>query len=256
MNLSNITILVTRPEPQGTELCQQITELGGNAISFPTIAFTPPPDTDAFAKGIAQLSEQEWLVFISPQAVRASVPAIRQSWPHLPPTVKFAAVGAGTAKALKAAGYDVALQPSNEWSSEALLEMCEFQQVTGKKIAVIRGVGGRGLLDTVLQDRGATVLAVVAYERVMPEIDIRPCLQQLKEGKIDAAVCTSFEGVSNLKTLLGGDAWPLLQKIPLIVMSERIKTLAQDLGFRTIWVTKNASVTAILELIVQRRNEL
>lgn len=146
MNLANVSILVTRPEPQGAELCQQITELGGHAISFPTIAFAPPPDADAFANAIAQLGGQEWLVFISPQAVRASVPAIRQRWTHLPSTVKFAAVGAGTAKALKAAGYDAALQPSSEWSSEALLALPEFQNVKDKHIAVIRGVGGRGLL--------------------------------------------------------------------------------------------------------------
>lgn len=251
-----LTILVTRPEPHCSELCRAIEVLGDHAIPFPTIAFAPPPDITSFHAAIQQLGNQSWLIFISPQAVTASVPAIRQAWPNLPPSVQFAAVGAGTAKALRAAGYDSAVQPDGEWSSEGLLAMPEFQQVRDMPIAIVRGVGGREMLDRELAARGAKLLPVIAYERVLPKTEVTPCIHALKTGQIHLVVCTSFESVNNLKKRLDKSVWPLLEKIPLIVMSERVKLLAEGLGFRTIWVTQNASQTAIVDLIAERRNEL
>lgn len=254
--LRNLTILVTRPEPQCTELCREINTMGGRAIAFPTIAFAPPPDIQAFQAAIQQLGNQTWIIFISPQAVVASVPAIRQTWSTLPPTVQFAAIGAGTAKSLIAAGYQSAIQPDTEWSSEGLLAMPDFQQVQGMSIAVVRGVGGREMIDRELRLRGAQVLPVIAYQRIVPDIDLTPCLNALQAKQIDMIVCTSFESVNNLKNMLGDAAWPLLEKIPLIVMSERVKLLAEALGFRTIWVTRGASQAAIVELIAERGNVL
>lgn len=255
-NLHNLCILVTRPEPQGRELCKLITDQGGQAVSFPTIAFAPPPDLQAFQQAIMALGEQDWLIFISPQAVYSSMIHIRNAWPQLPSTVKLAAVGAGTAKALRAAGYTVTAQPTTEWNSEALLDLPEFQSIAGKKIAIIRGVGGRELIDKQLAERGAHILTVLAYERVLPAIDVSNCLNLLKQNIIDMVVCTSYEGVRNLKILLGEAGWFYIKDIPLIVMSERIKTLAHDLGFQTIWVTRNASQTAILDLMAERRTKL
>lgn len=242
-------ILVTRPEPQAAELCHLIRERGDQATPFPTIAFAPPPDQHAFLAGIQTLNKQDWLIFISPQSVRASIAYI----PALPSTVKIAAVGAGTAKALNAAGYTHILHPVAEWHSEGLLDLPALQSVANKKIAIIRGSGGRELIDKQLAERGAQITTIIAYERVLPVIDAQPCLNLLRQREIDSIVCTSFDGVRNLKILLGETAWPQLQTIPIIVMSDRVKMLARDLGFQTIWVTQNASQAAILDLLAEKR---
>jgi uroporphyrinogen-III synthase len=254
-NLINLRVLVTRPEPQASELSQLIENAGGVAVNFPTIEFAPPLDMDSFHDAINHLGNQEWLIFISPHAVYASVPFIRQRWPEFPPQVKFAAVGEGTAKALFEAGYNVAAVPENQWNSEGLLAMPVFQpsQISEQKVAIIRGVGGREYLDKVLAERGARVTPVIAYQRVLPQIDVTDYLSMLKQHRIDVIVCTSFEGVRNLKILFGQTGWTYLQVLPIIVMSERIKMLARDLGFQTIWVSRNASQTAILELLVTLR---
>jgi hypothetical protein len=55
-----------------------------------------------------------------------------------------------------------------------------------------------------------------------------------------------------LKTLIGHAGWTYLKELPLMVMSERIKMLACDLGFQTIWVARNAGQTAILELLHEK----
>ncbi len=252
----SICILVTRPDPGGAELCELIQAQGEIALHFPTIIFAPPPDQAAFEETIAQLGEQDWLLFVSPQAVRASVPAIRRAWPVLPESVQFAAVGAGTAKALDEAGYRVACMPDSEWSSEGLLDSDEFQDIEDKHIAVIRGEGGREILEKILRERGAEVISVVAHQRTVPAMETNPYLPLLKDDKIDMIVCTSWEGVSNLKQLFGKAGWPALKRIPLIVISERIKALAEDAGFQTIWVASNASHQAILTTIAEKREEL
>lgn len=236
-------VLVTRPEPQGSELCTLIQAQGDEAISFPTVAFAPPAKLPAFEL----LDEQDWLIFISPQAVRATISQVK--FKHL----NIAAVGAGTAKALYLAGYKNVSYPEMECHSEGLLALAQFQTVEGKKIAIIRGAGGREIIDKTLRERGAKVLTIIAYERVLPDINIEPCLALLKRDSIDVIVCTSYEGVRNLKILLGETGWPYLKNKPIIVMSERIKMLAHDLGFQTIWVTRNPSQTAILDLLVERR---
>jgi uroporphyrinogen-III synthase len=254
-DLQDLHILVTRPEPQADELCRLISARGGYPIHFPTIAFAPPPDESVFQESLTHLAEQDWLIFISPQAVYASIAHIRRVWPHLPETVKWAAVGSGTAKALLQAGYQVTLTPDSEWSSDGLLAMPALQQVQGKKIAIIRGVGGRELLDKTLAERGAHILPVIAYQRILPYVDVSDCLKRLHQHQIDVIICSSFEGVNNLKILLGDAGWPYLSEIPVIVMSERIKVLAEDLGFRRIWVAHNASQTGILDVMVEKRKK-
>jgi uroporphyrinogen-III synthase len=74
-------------------------------------------------------------------------------------------------------------------------------------------------------------------------------LQLLQDKKIDVSICTSYTGVANLKQLVGISAWPYLQNVPLVVMSERIKQLASELGFKTIWVATEASNKGLIEAI-------
>jgi uroporphyrinogen-III synthase len=247
-SLTGLSVLVTRPAPAGLTLCDLIKANGGNAFHFPTLAFVPTDQT-LFEETVRQLGEQDWLIFISPQAVFASVPTIRRIWPHFPPQVKFAAVGAGTAKALLDAGYRASAYPTEEWSSEGLLALPEFQSIAKQKVAIIRGEGGRELLAQQLTERGAYVFHAIAYQRVIPPLDAHPVLQLLNQHQLNVAVCGSFESVKNLKDMLGAESWPLLKKLPLIVMSERVKMLAQDLGFQTILVTRNAGNDAVIELL-------
>lgn len=246
---SALYILITRPGEAGAELCTAIESRGGKAMHFPVIAFAPPADEQAFHHAIATLGEQDWVLFNSPQSVRAVVPAMRAAWPQFPETVRFAAVGAGTAKALHEAGYVAACIPESDWSSEGLLALPEFQQVSGKKIAIVRGEGGRQLLDKVLLERGAVVTACIAYRRILPIVNADACRGLIHDGKISAIVAGSYESVSNLLLLLGSAIAPEWYRIPLIVMSERIKTLAAASGFQTIWVPQTASQQAVLDVI-------
>lgn len=256
IELNGISILVTRPHPSGEALCHHIIKQGGLAVHFPTIVFGPPEETDAFQTVAKALPSQEWLIFISPQAVHASIPALSQMWPHFPSQLKLAAVGAGTAKALEDADYKVAAYPKTQWNSEGLLDLPDFQTIAGKQITIVRGEGGRDELEKKLIARGAKISHLVAYQRLLPKIDVYPIYKLFKQHKIDVMMASSCQGVRNFKILLHALPWSYIKDIPLIVVSERIKNLALDLDFQPIWVAQNASHEAILQILAERRSEI
>ncbi|EKD70617.1 MAG: Uroporphyrinogen-III synthase [uncultured bacterium] len=252
MGNNAISVLITRPDPQGSVLCERIRERGDNAIHFPTIEIIAPDNQALMLEKITTIGEQDWLIFISPQAVFSSIPYIRQAWPIMGDTVNFAAIGAGTAQALHEAGYQNVVHPLTDWNSEELLKLPEFQAINEKKIAVIRGENGRDLLEKSLVERGAFVTPIVCYRRALPNIH----LQKYTEFLINVIVCTSYDSIKNLKILVGEMGWKSLKQTPCVVVSDRIKKLAHDLGFQTIWVAKNASHEAILKMLAQKRNEI
>ena len=255
-DLQDLHIMVTRPDPAGSMFCAWIEKQGGRATHLPTIAIVSLSDSQAFVDALSFLAEQDWLIFISPQAVYQSIPAIRKRWPHLSTQAKFVAVGGGTAKALSDIGYPVDLQPETDWSSEGLLQLPLFQSLLNQKIAIIRGAGGRELLEKELRSRGGKILSVMAYERTLPLLTMKPYLALLQDKMIDLVIGTSGEGIQNLKILIGKDGFHSLKKVPLLVVSERIKRLAQDLGFQTIWVARQAGNEAIAECINAKKDEL
>ena len=250
-----LTFLVTRPNPAGEALCQLIRAQGDHAIHCPTIAFKAPCDKTLFLQSMEKLPEQDWIIWISPQAVYATLDSLQHLKDQLR-EVKLASIGAGTANILIKAGFHVAAYPKTQANSENLLALPPFQSIKDKKIAIIRGEGGRDYLEKTLTQKGAHVFSVVVYERILPTIAVESYITPVKQKMIDAIICSSGEGVSNLKHVMGIAMWEILRDIPLIVVSERIKILAQRLGFQTIWVARDADHDALVEIIRRNRNVL
>lgn len=243
--LNGLTVLVTRPKPQGELLCDQIRQAGGRAIYFPAIEIKPPADIVTMTKQIAGLNQYDWIVFVSPQAVYQSAPTIRNCWPQFPANVKVAAMGGGTADALRKAHFPVDLHPVDDWRSEGLLEEADFQTLAGKKVALISGDNGREFLAETLAVRGAQLTNIISYQRCLPKADISQPINLLQLHEIDIILCTSGEILVNLKTLLE-KAWAELQFVPIVVVSERMQMLAKQLEFKNVLLAKNASHEAML----------
>lgn len=247
-DLHNLRVLVTRPGVGGDTLCAAINSQHGQAIHFPTIAFLPPLDSLAFQEEVSKIDQQDWLVFISPQAVYASSSTIQKKWPEFPWQVKVAAVGAGTAQALQKVKLPVHVFPAENWSSEGLLDLPEFANIAGQKILLVRGEAGRPELAEGLTARDAIVSHLISYQRSLPQIDVSEYLTLVKGGAIDVIICASTEGMENLKELLK-PTWQFLQFIPIVVVSQRMVDVARELGFKKILMAKNASQNAIMEIL-------
>lgn len=233
--LAGIGVLVTRPQGQAHRFMQRIAELGGEAWWLPGLVIEPPADMTSFTQVVNDLEGFEWVVFISPTAVECAWPAISARG-GLPPGVRVAAVGQGSARALAERGVSDVLTPvAGKADSESLLALPELQVMAGQRVAIFRGEGGRPLLADTLRARGAEVRHAVCYRRVLPKLDAAPVLQAWRAGRIQAVTAFSRDSLDGLVGLLSPEGRELLYKTPLFVPHPRIAEHARALGIaRTI----------------------
>lgn len=247
-------IVITRPEDQAKQLASLIKRQGGNALLFPLIAISPLDDYDSFSLQIETLPRQDWLIFISSNAVQFGMPRLLQALGQLPSTLKFAAIGPITAAELKKFAIDDTLTPNGRFDSEALLALPEMHDVAGKNIMIVRGVGGREVLAETLRRRGAHVQFAECYRRTNPQTTMRVLDEYWQQHRLDALVITSSEAMRNLLQLAeietDGDLPLWLRSTPLCVNHQRIAEMPLQKGLR-VAVTQAPGDEAMLDCLIQ-----
>ncbi|NOZ54699.1 MAG: uroporphyrinogen-III synthase [Gammaproteobacteria bacterium] len=247
--LHGVTVVITRPAKQAGSLAQLINIAGGHVIHFPVLEITDPSDDASLNAVLERLAQFDIAIFISPNAVDRGMSRL-SAWGGLPPTLKVAAVGKGSAKQLASYGHKTDIFPTQKFNSEALLAMPAMQAVAGKRIVIFRGEGGRELLATTLQQRGAQVVYAECYRRTKPATDSSELMQRWAQHDIDLIVVTSNEGLHNLYDMVGALGRKWLIKTSLVVVSERSVALAQSLGFeKPPLLAEQASDASILAAI-------
>lgn len=233
-------ILITRPAHQARLLFERIEAQGGQCFLFPAIEIADVADKKIVQDSIQTLFQQDIAIFISPNAVQKAA-ALIETWPE---PCKIAAIGEGTAQAVRALNWPVNFVPEKQFNTEALLMLPAFQAVTDKNIILFKGEGGRELLVTTLRDHGANVTEVIVYRRVLPKPEMIPDL-----NKINLIVCTSHLALQNISLLFEKNKDQLFNK-QLLVSSERIVDFAKQLGFvKSPLIAENASDDAIMKVL-------
>jgi uroporphyrinogen-III synthase len=248
--LDGVRVLVTRPRDQAEGLALRIEQEGGEVVRFPVIEITAPRDTRALHAIIDRLDEFALAIFISPNAVNRALDLIIQRRGKFPGHLSVASVGRGSAKALEHLGIKNVITPADRFDSESLLALPVLQQVTGKRIVIFRGEGGRELLGNILMQRGATVEYAECYQRVRPDTDAAPLLERWARGLIDIVSITSLDGLHNLLNMVGKAGRPWLLRAPVVVISERLAAACRELGFENAPIlAREASDEAIVAAI-------
>lgn len=250
-------IVVTRPREQVAHVADLIRSAGGRAILFPTLEIADTGNRRALNALIDRLDAFDYAVFISPTAVNRAVSMIR-SRRQLPPQLRVAAIGKGSARELRRFEIANVLLPHDRFDSEGLLALSEFVEPRGKSIVIFRGEGGRELLGDTLAARGARVEYAQCYRRVRPAGDAQQLLKAWARGEVHAIMVTSAEGLRNLFEMVGtlGRHW--LRKTPLFVPHERIAAVARDLGIAGVVVTDPGDeglVTGMIRFFADQRIE-
>jgi uroporphyrinogen-III synthase len=110
-------IVVTRPEARSGELVRRLEALGHEVAVCPLVAIQPLGD------GAVDLGGYDWVVVTSRTAAELLAARAVGPWPRV------AAIGPGTASALRGAGHEPALQPSVS-TQEGLV--AEFPRPAGR----------------------------------------------------------------------------------------------------------------------------
>ncbi len=254
--MSAARILVTRPQPLADEWQNWLQRQGYDVQAIPVMALEALADFESeqrIKSVVLNLDQYQKAIFVSRNAVHYAAQWLEDYWPQWPIGLECLAVGRATADALAPLDLPVAAlgDERSAMNSEHLLASSALSDVSGEKIAIFRGQGGRELMTQTLTQRGAWVEHCELYRRVVPEQSAPLIKQWFESGqRADLVVVHSGESLTNLLEMArrtGTDS--LLRERGLLVPGERVAQLAQNEGLTNLWVARNAGNDAMLEQI-------
>lgn len=245
-------VLVTRPPRQAASLVARLEARGLRVLAVPTVAIEAI-DQPALRRRVDEvLPGAERIVFVSPNAVARGFALFDSVGVTIPPGCRPAAVGEGSAHALREAGCRSVDAPIEGAGARALLAAPAFANVAGERVVIVRGEGGLGNLAPALRERGARVEELAVYRRVRPPIDLREVAAGWQAGWLRVTIVTSGTGLRNLHDAARGAARSALLATRLVTVSERIAGAAGVLGFiHAPVVARDPGEEAITEAVVR-----
>jgi uroporphyrinogen-III synthase len=248
-----IRCLVTRPEHQAAGLSRSLQQHRFEPLLFPTIEIEAAPLNDFLEHLDTHIASYDVLLFVSRNAVDYCFHFLNGD--VLPSHVQVGVIGSGTLAALHLHGHSTLIIPKGDFNSEGLLAASALQQVEGKRVLIFRGQEGRNLLGDTLRERGASVDYCEVYRRALPK-NARQRYQNMVEanGAPEVAVFTSSEGMRNSFNILDQSQCQQLLEIPWLLISERMRETATDLGHNEdIIIAKSASDEGLLQALINWR---
>lgn len=255
-SLQGQTVLVTRSRRQAGELMGLLQGQGAQVILFPTIEVLPPAHPEVLEQALRDLGRFQWLVLTSPNGVRA----VRRAFERLGldaaalAGLQVAAVGPGTAQALRAWGVEPDLMPER-FETTYLADALVDQGVAGAEVLVARSLLGSPVLVDRLREAGARVTEVEAYriQVVREEGGATPekVREALDQGAIDWVTLTSPSTATGLVQRLGGweAGWSARARVACIgpVTAQRCR----ELGLPVAVESPVSSLPGLVEAMVQ-----
>lgn len=245
-----MTILVTRPSPAGEQLVSRLRALGRVAYHAPLIDFAPGGDLPRLPQALQQLNPGDLVFTLSQHAVSYANAVIRRTGLQWPAHLAYYAIGRTTALALHRVSSQPVDYPRERETSETLLLMPALQALSNRRAVILRGNGGRALLGNTLSERGAAVSYYECYQRSPVHYDGAEQSAHWQRAGVNTLVVTSGEMLKQLHTLVPDyyrSTW--LLQCRLVVVSERLATLAQALGWSAVRVADNADNDALIRAL-------
>ncbi|WP_394550117.1 uroporphyrinogen-III synthase [Pantoea sp. SGAir0183] len=241
-----MTILVTRPEPAAAELVSRLHAQGKQAWSLPLIEFAPGADLPSLPASLTTLRRGDMVFLLSQQVIHYTQHAVK-AWPA---DLDYYAIGRSTALAFHTVSGLQVTWPHAQENSEALIKLATLQQVSGKRALILRGNQGRELLSETLMARGAQVFYAECYQRCQKHYDGAIEGRRWRDRHVSTLVVTSGEMLHQLYSLfpeVDREEW--LLRCRLIVVSERLASVAANLGWQDIHVAEGADNDALLRAL-------
>ncbi|EMF4672400.1 uroporphyrinogen-III synthase [Providencia stuartii] len=243
-------ILVTRPEPAGSELVAAIKAKGAEAFALPLIQVGPGAELDLLGSRLQQLTQNDLVFLLSKNAVWYADLTLKQAGRNWSDKLSYYGIGRSTGQYFEALTSKMIRWPEHGETSEALLSLPELQFLEGKRALLLRGNGGRELLASTLRSRGAQVEYCECYTRHPVLYDKAEFNQQWVNKGITDIVISSGQMLALLNELIAENtkAWWFNRR--LLVVSERIADQARQIGWQQVCVANSADNNALLEALL------
>ena len=244
-------MLITRPRAQAAELAVRLEQEGAVTHIEPVIDIKEPADWGPVERALQNLGRFNWLVFTSANGVQAFLGRLKHVGLDLRALgkSKLAAIGPGTAEALRAFHLKPDLVPP-EYRSESLA-LALKEPARGQRVLLVRADRGREVLREELQ-AVADVEQIAVYAQV--ELDLRgsAVIDELRQGKIDYVTLTS----SNIaRALLRGlDAESRAQivsgRVRLVSISPITSAAIEEMGLPVAAEASVYTTAGVVEALV------
>ena len=241
-------ILITRPLAQ-TENLKALLKVAN--IDY---AFFPAFEIKKISTEVLN-KKYDVIIFISANAVNYAEDYFDEIFVE---PFKVFAIGPITAQRLIDKDIKVDCFPKFNASSMELLAMQECSELIDKRILIVRGKGGSETLkDNLGKFNQVDYLEV--YERVPCEFSSlhAQSIKVFLDSTNGVLMAGSNESLSNVVRLFNFDSsnnFDKLKSRKLIVFSQKIKVLAEKLGFENIKVTVNPSDQGLMNELIKEKN--
>lgn len=225
-------ILVTRPKRRSAGMAGRLREAGAEVVELPAAEPRLLEDTSFLDRTLERLADFRWAVFTSPSGVELFFEYLRREKKDIRPLMglKFAVIGAGTAKALCRYGFYADYMPENFYAKEL----------------------GRGLAETILHEmkeeekRGENGRGGAGCGKPVKVL-------LLRAQKASPALCEELARAE----IPFEDAVLYRTEFPAPSMqAERVKILLEKKAFDYVTFTSESTVKGFLELLSPTDEEL
>ncbi len=243
-------VLVTRSREQASVLSEKLENLGAEAWEYPTIKIQDPDDLAALDNAVAHAGDYSWIIFTSVNGVKAFFQRLKAQKLDIRTLkdAKICAIGPKTAEALEERGLLVDVMPE-VFRAEAVIEALKDRIQTGDKVLLPRADLARQVLVDSLQQLGADVHEVIAYQTVLAdETDTQLLLEKLQAGEIHVVTFTSSSTVTNFLKLIG-DHRDLLQGITMAYIGPVTAETAEKNGLKVDICAEQYTIDGLVNAI-------
>lgn len=245
--LKGCRILLARPELAAKDLMQQIAKQGGVSTCMPLFAIKSLLTPALMQQLKDQLKVNKVGIFISRNAAEIALPLI-----DFTDKIQWACMGPVTEQYLRQAGLKHVLCPSAlPYDSTSLIKQFAQSKIilANNRVLIITGKDGDNWLADALESYGAIVETVAVYERIMPQVDLAEFEQLFGiPSKIDIILITCVTSLENLHNLSQQTGIDILE-VPLMVVSERIRKRALEMGHKNVYNSGNMSDQDIMRAL-------
>jgi hydroxymethylbilane synthase len=191
------------------DLPAELAQAGAEVIHLPTIEIRPPESWDRLDRAIERLSDFDWVVLTSVNAVDALLArlAILSSGSDALAPLRVAAIGSATLARLDRAGVKVTLIPEKFTSEDLVRSLIEWHGGTdhmrGIRLLVPASNITRNVIRRQLEPLGARIELITAYLTAAPEVSRAEFERRLADARAEYIIFSSPSTVDNLAALLG-----------------------------------------------------
>jgi uroporphyrinogen III methyltransferase/synthase len=237
--LEGRTIIVTRAASQAEELTKLLEDFGASVLACPTIEIRELDNYERLDEALDHLYGYDWLILTSANGVEFFIKRLinRRLKIEDLDEIRVCAIGQRTADRLHEAHVHVDIVPSQSTAEGVFATLSEFvggaERLRGLNILLPRALVGREHLPKALEEAGARVDVVPAYQTVLPENFDRGKLTAMLAGSGDCIAFTSPSTIKNLAKLFDThDLGKVLPTLAIACIGSVTATTAVEYGLR------------------------